>query len=234
MLKNALGAQNFGRLLYLKHLLSGKIPKTPLNGQKIRIQIFQELLNVRAWGQIVETGSFLGATTRFFANTGLPVITIEANPEYHAYTQMRFLLKGRVKVLHGDSRNVLTSLAQTPSFTRVPTIFYLDAHWDAELPLQEEVRTIFRNFVSPVVMIDDFCVPGTAYGFDNYGNGVVLNQELLSAVIWENNLGAYFPKAPAELETGGRRGTVFLFSPDFSGSLSQGLKHLLQRAEPVA
>lgn len=230
-LKTWLGPQNFGRLLFLKNIMDQKVPKTPLNGQKIRTEIFLRILSARRWGRIIETGSFLGATTNFFSKTGLPVITIETNPEYHAYTQLRFLFQKKVTVLSGDSRKVLAALAIEKRLTEEPCFFYLDAHWGAELPLLEEIRTIFRNFSSPVVMIDDFYVPGTRYGYDDYGKGRVLDLEHLRPVIREFHLAAYFPKAPAELETGAKRGTVFLFPPEWGPVLPGALGELLQRAE---
>lgn len=229
-LKTWLGPINFGRLLFLKNLLDRNIPQTPLNGQKIRTEIFLRILSAGRWGQIIETGSFLGATTKFFAKTGLPVITIEANQEYHAYTQLRFLFQKRVTVLSGDSRKVLAALALDKRLTGEPCFFYLDAHWEAELPLLQEVRTIFKNFNSPVVMIDDFCVPGTRYGYDDYGEGRVLDLGHLWPVIREFQIAAFFPKAPAESETGAKRGTLFLFPPAWEPVLPGALGELLQRA----
>jgi hypothetical protein len=41
-----------------------------------------------------------------------------------------------------------------------PLFFYLDAHWNEDLPLAEEIDLIFSRSPCAVVMIDDFEVPG--------------------------------------------------------------------------
>jgi hypothetical protein len=53
--------------------------------------------------------------------------------------------------------------------------FHLDAHWEGDLPLQEEIEIILGRFPNFLIMIDDFRVPGdSGYGFDDYGRGKML------------------------------------------------------------
>jgi len=58
-------------------------------------------------------------------------------------------------------------------------------------------------------MIDDFEVPGTAYGFDDYGPGLVLNLEYLEP-LRHLNFVTFFPAAGPDHDTGARRGCVVL------------------------
>ena len=54
---------------------------------------------------IVETGTYLGTTTTFFAGSGLPVYTVETDPRYHGFAQMQLRrFRGRVHLSLGDSR----------------------------------------------------------------------------------------------------------------------------------
>ena len=63
----------------------------------------------------------------------------------------------------------------------VETFFFLDAHGREHLPLREELEIILTHWREAIVMIDDFEVPGTDYGYDDYGPGKVHEYELFGA-----------------------------------------------------
>ena len=46
---------------------------------------------------------------------------------------------------------------------------------ESTYPLRDELEIIFNSWSNSVVMVDDFQVPGTEYGYDDYGPGRVLN-----------------------------------------------------------
>src|SRR5206468_11787016 len=75
---------------------------------------------------------------------------------------------------------------------------YLDAHWNADLPLAEEIDIIFSRCPSAVVMIDDFQVPSDAgYGYDNYGPGKALVSGYIRPAISAHQLQAFYPSTPS-------------------------------------
>jgi hypothetical protein len=89
-------------------------------------------------------------------------------------------------------------------------LFYLDAHWYADLPLRDEIRTIQENWTDFIVLIDDFEVPGDAgYGADRYGK-TRLSLGYVADLITEAGIDVYFPRIRSGDETGARRGYVFL------------------------
>jgi prepilin-type processing-associated H-X9-DG protein len=52
------------------------------------------------------------------------------------------------------------------------TFLYLDGHWYADLPLQEEIDLIAANWNGFCILIDDFRAPGDeGYGYDFYSFG---------------------------------------------------------------
>ena len=104
----------------------------------------------------------------------------------------------------------MRGLANNEQFPKSKVFFYLDAHWGEHLPLKEEIEVIFTNWNAPVVMVDDFQVPGTDYGYDDYGPGKVLNMSYLEP-IQHLQLHAFFPAAEAKQETGAKRGCVVLW-----------------------
>ena len=63
----------------------------------------------------------------------------------------------------------------------LPTLFYLDAHWNDHLPLREEVELALKHFAKAVLIIDDFAVPDDpGYAFDDYGPGKALTLDYLA------------------------------------------------------
>ena len=62
-------------------------------------------------------------------------------------------------------------------------LYYLDAHWQENLPLQEEIKLILAYGQPAAIMIDDFAVPGDPdYGYDDYGPGKTLSLSLLAQI----------------------------------------------------
>lgn len=194
----------------------------PFNGQEVRKNIFLDIMNICNVQVIVETGSFRGTTTELFASTGLPVFSCELHPRFYMYTRMRFYRRRQVHLKNSDSRSFLRSLASDPSLKDKVVFFYLDAHWNKDLPLKEEIEIIFGHWKNAIIMIDDFKVeedPG--YGYDDYGPGAALEVNYLKKTGLPCRL--FFPVSSSH-ETGQRRGSVVLTSGDIiSGQLEKNV-----------
>src|SRR5262249_42296175 len=142
-----------------------------------RQALFVDILVKTQPHMIVETGTYLGITTELMSETGLPVFTIESHPRNYGFACARFWWRQNVRVLYGDSRARLGRLFDETlhPLYGLTLFFYLDAHWNDDLPLAEELDIVFRRCPKAVVMIDDFQVPSDAgYGFDDYGPGKAL------------------------------------------------------------
>ncbi len=98
-------------------------------------------------------------------------------------------------------------------------LFYLDAHWVEDLPLRDELDIIFANWDNTVVMIDDFEVPDSDYGYNDYGPTKTLNLSYLRP-LEHLDYSVFYPAADASEETGKRRGCVVLCrGPDVEQSI---------------
>jgi hypothetical protein len=172
----------------------------PFNGQTARQALFVDIIAKTQPHAIVETGTFLGATTELMSETGLPVFTIEAHPRNYGFASARFWRKRNVTLLHGDSRTGLRRLfdgALCP-LSGLAVFFYLDAHWNDDLPLAEEIDIIFSRCPLAVVMIDDFEVPSDAgYGYDDYGPGKALVSDYIRPAISAHQLQVFYPSTPS-------------------------------------
>lgn len=203
----------------------------PLNGQLGRQSLVRSLMRLRTPAIIVETGTYLRVTTEFLAAlTGATVWTCESQPIYFRAAQKRFRDNHLVHAVLADSPDFLRSLASDLSIPKDNAFFYLDAHWDANLPLREEIEIIGESWRKPWILIDDFEVPGDhGYGYDDYGSGVALIFDYLElAPLWT----ALVPALPSEQETGARRGCVLLAHPEDAHSLLEtGLLSLPVRGD---
>ncbi len=134
----------------------------PLNGQVGRQAIFRQLLGAIEFDVILETGTFRGITTQWFAeNFSGSIASCDQDRLYILQAQHRLSGYAHVKVHLKDSREFLREqLGALPPRSKV--LFYLDAHWHNDLPLAEELRIIVEHEVNAVIAVDDFRVPGDA------------------------------------------------------------------------
>ena len=117
--------------------------------------------------QIIETGTYVGDTTRFLASFGVPVHTIEVVPENHRIASNNLSYLNNVKCHLGNSADVLKELP-----TDKQTIFYLDAHWQDYCPLRDEIKIIREKYPGAVIVIDDFQTPDRNFHFDRFGQDI--------------------------------------------------------------
>jgi len=109
----------------------------------------------------VETGTLLGDTTAFFQGKFEELYTIELDHAMSEAAKERFSQTRKVKVLEGDSGQLLNSLL---SGINRACLFWLDAHYsnpqtargDQETPILSEVETILSHPIRDhLILIDD-------------------------------------------------------------------------------
>ena len=111
----------------------------------------------------IETGTYLGDTTRFLSKRSRFVYSLEPEPTLFSNAEARFKGTDNVRIINGTSETILPSL--------LPTIngnvsFWLDGHYSAGLtfkgpqdtPIADELSCIIKNiphFSRVCVLIDD-------------------------------------------------------------------------------
>lgn len=183
-----------------------------LNGQKHRQQMVGAFIRRLPLDAIVETGTFRGTTTTYLAElTSLPIYTVEFSQRFRAFSRVALRQFRNVHLFGGDSRPFLRSLAADKQLRHKTILFYLDAHWDADLPLAEELEIIFGSWERAVVLIDDFQVADDlGYGYDDYGSGSALTMDYIAPARKRFGLSAFFPSLSSAEETGAKRGSITL------------------------
>lgn len=183
-----------------------------LNGQYHRRRIVQALIQELPLDAVVETGTYRGTTTAYFASlTYLPIYTVEHNKRAQGFDYAALRRFRNVRRYGGDSREFLRRLSAEPVLYEKTIFFYLDAHWDDDLPLSEELPIIFGTWRRAIVMIDDFQVPDDpGYGYDNYGASKALDFTYIQPIVERFGLRTFYPALSSAAETGKKRGSVIL------------------------
>ena len=125
----------------------------PFNGQGGRCLIFAQLVQVFRPDVIIETGTYRGTTTEWMAAFQLPIHSIESEPESFGFSAERFKATRNVALVHGDSRPHLRRLLGEVVPADACVLAYLDAHWEDDLPLGEELEIVFGDPRRTIVMV---------------------------------------------------------------------------------
>ncbi|MEK6908494.1 MAG: hypothetical protein AABX23_00395 [Nanoarchaeota archaeon] len=143
-----------------------------LHGDTIHLETLKKIVKDYKITSIVETGTFLGYTTALFAENfpNLQVYTAEINSDFYKKSQKNLKKFKNVHNYLGTSPKFLNHLLKNNLIGERP-LFYLDAHWLDDWPLEDELKIISKNIPSAVISIDDFKVEGDRrFVYDKYGN----------------------------------------------------------------
>ena len=226
--------KRFEKILNKFHIQLGLLVmlfyRLPFNGQQKRKELFSELLEL-SFSAIVETGMFIGSSTRYFSfSSEAEVYAVEKNSIYYWLASLRFKRMNNIHIFLSDSRRFLMQLRDNRFFPKKNVLFYLDAH-GRDLPLSEEVNIITQNWSQFVIVIDDFEVPcDDGYHFNNYKGKVAFNLKCFGFDKIKDIV-LFSPSALSSSETGFKRGCIVLISKDSLLARASELKSL--RVYPI-
>lgn len=132
----------------------------------------KELIDQFNINWVIETGTYLGGTTKRLASMCEMVSTTEINDGFYLRAKNYLRDIENVTMFYGDSVAVLPQILKVTLDKNI--LFFLDDHWEKNLPLLAELEIIneFRGKHGNILIaIHDFKVPGRPdLGFDTYGN----------------------------------------------------------------
>jgi|KBSSwiStaDraftv2_1062776.scaffolds.fasta_scaffold02762_1 hypothetical protein len=145
---------------------------------------------------LIETGTYLGDSSRFFASRGYPVHTVEVSADLGRIVFPGLRAAG-IKCYEGDSGVLLGGILDDLQHNGTSAVnFWLDGHWSKgptskagayETPIVPELETISarrNNFLKLVVAIDDVRCFGNDPGYPD--------KKFLVDWAVANRLGFYF------------------------------------------
>lgn len=124
----------------------------------------------------IETGTYLGQTTKVLAEHGLFVYSIEPEPTLYANAKSQLSSFGNVEIIKGISEDVFPALLPKLSGK---INFFLDGHYSGgetfagpnDCPLLEELKFISQNlarFEAASIIIDDIRLCGKKHSYGSY------------------------------------------------------------------
>lgn len=159
---------------------------------------------------IVETGTFLGNTTKRLREFGT-VFTCEIDETNYkkAYENLKYL--DNLNLAFDDSVKFLEKLL--PNSNDLSILFFLDAHWWDACPLLDELKVIADNGIKPVIVIHDWKVPNRPdLGFDSY-KGQDFTFEWIEQSL-KNIYGNNFKYHYNDQASGAKRGLIYIYPND--------------------
>ena len=81
-----------------------------MNGQTARLEIVRAVIHAIHPARIIETGTYRGTTTAWFAEFGVPVTSIEAEEGAFRFARRRLARFPNVELVRGDSAAVLAAM----------------------------------------------------------------------------------------------------------------------------
>lgn len=138
--------------------LKGSVPPYPPSMKR------RFLSNLGISGALwIETGTYLGETTKYLSRKKYDVITIEPSPSLYKFNERRFKKHPNVRVIYGTSQD---KLASAISLTDANYNFWLDGHYSGGLthnggdaPILIELEQIYRHVMPNrnfMIFVDDF------------------------------------------------------------------------------
>lgn len=153
----------------------------------------------------VETGTYMGETTKGLSRMVDRVFTIEINEKYYNKAKSSLQHLDNVSAMKGSSPDILNKIIPT---IEGPVLFFLDAHWYNYCPLLDEIKTIGKHKQDSVIVIHDFKVPGKDFGFDSHKNQPFEWDWIAPAV--KQSYGNNFDYHYNSQVSGSRRGVIFI------------------------
>jgi hypothetical protein len=157
---------------------------------------------------IIETGTFLGGTTKKLAQIAEKIYTIEVDSDN--VTEAKEFLKdsANVTVMEGSSPDLFKDLLKLDHGN---ILFFLYAHSKVYTPLLDELKVIAEAKIKPVIVIHDWKVPDRPdLGYDSYKEQDYTFEWIkpnIEAIYGDNYAHHYNSKAE-----GARRGVIYIHS----------------------
>lgn len=136
-----------------------------LNGDTYACNEFLKLRDKFNINTVVELGSCVFGSTKWFANNFSKVITVEICEEFRNIGLKRTEGLTNITSILGDS---ITKLPEMLKMCDDKTIIFIDSHWQT-LPLFDELKIIKNSGLKPVIIVHDCLVPNEPkLGYDSY------------------------------------------------------------------
>lgn len=154
---------------------------------------------------VVETGSYVFSTTKWFCENFELVYTYENNEHFYSFGVDKVKTLTNVRAFLEDS---ILGLQKLKNKLPEPTIFFLDAHWGEYCPLLDELDVISTLNTIPIIVIHDFKTNNPDLGFDRYNENDFCFEWIENSIkkIYPNGFDYYYNTQAV----GAKRGIIYI------------------------
>ena len=139
---------------------------SPLNGDTYACVEFLKLKEKFNIKNLVELGSCVFGSTKWFGENFENVLTVEINAEFRNIGLKRVSGAKNITSYLGDSICMLPTMLKDCDNR---TIIFIDSHWYNHFPLFDELKLIKDSKLNPVIIVHDCLVPNESkLGYDSY------------------------------------------------------------------
>jgi len=179
----------------------------PLNNDTFACQEFLKLKEKYEIKTLVELGSCVFGSTKWFAENFEKVITVEINEQFRNIGLQRAKGLTNIVSLLGNSVQMLPEMLKNCDDN---TIIFIDSHWQT-LPLLDELKLIKESGLKPCIIVHDCYVPNEPQlGFDEY-DGVVISHSTMEPYL-KSIYGEYdYHYNTKETSTEVKRGIIYIY-----------------------
>lgn len=178
-----------------------------LNGDTYACNEFLALRDKFKIKTVVELGSCVFGSTKWFADNFEKVITVEINETFRQIGLQRAGERSNIISHLGDSIQKLPEMLVACDDN---TIIFIDSHWQT-LPLLEELQIIKISGLKPCIVVHDCYVPNQPeLGYDEYA-GVTISLETMKPYL-DDIYGDYeYHYNTTETATDVKRGIIYIY-----------------------
>lgn len=200
--------QNMTAQYYLEQNLAG------FENDSFAKERFKKLIEDNGIDVFIETGTYLGSTTKILSEWCEQVITIESNDINFQKAKNALKETKNVMMFYGSSEKILSDLLGIEDIYNIREKnigVFLDAHWESFNPLLDELQVIANSKLKPsFIAIHDFKVPlKPDFGYDTYnGQDYEWNwiKEKVENIYGENGYEIEYNNEA----TGAKRGIIYI------------------------
>jgi hypothetical protein len=181
----------------------------PLNGDTYALQEFLNLKEKYNITTLVELGSCVFGSTKWFGENFDRVITVEINSDFRNIGLQRASGLNNIVSYLGDSVNMLGIML---SECNDKTCIFIDSHWQT-LPLFDELKIIKQSGIKPCIVVHDCYVPNQVeLGYDEY-DGVAISlssmQPYIDDIYGEDGYDYHYNTNATATEV--KRGIIYIY-----------------------
>ncbi len=183
----------------------------PFNNDYFVAREFLKIKSLFSVDRVIELGTCVGGSTKWFSENFNVVQTIEINDLFLEFAKKRCLESTNIDFYLGSTIDILPQVLYYGKYKA--TIIFIDSHWEKHFPLFEELDIIKKSGLQPIIVIHDCKVPNhPTLNFDSYNGIDICFSEIntrLDSIYGTDGYGYHYNSEIESTEI--KRGVIYIY-----------------------